>query len=438
MMECSSYLEKEVFKVVEPEGHALDDLDLVIDAFEEAGMDGVFTMGENAGEMVREFAGELLEGVDARVHRSPPPILEPLEHPPRTTVTPQLLEVVFEHVNRVEAGVEAKQLGQPDGFGLGGVKVEGIFQKQVAAPLDDLKLAAVGLPRFLDPDLVHNIPAISRDEVEGIVYDLGIRTVLPGCLLIRLPHVHGHRFDPLAFLRTQGLVKPRQALFGAVLGHVGDLHLLQVNHRSGVMMVLADRKPVNAEEPGFGLRRVGKFALQRLLVHLLYGVHVESELLGHALDAASLAATKRHPRGQPLGVFDPGTDPVEVFGNHPALRAIHPDLPEHQTGNLPGAVGEIADATLAAVVAGGKLPTATALVLIFLALEFDHQRFVALFTNGANHPNRKPWNVHQNINILLFDRHLALLVSVVLFKTTLTRRAVAVNQSTLKCTEPNV
>ena len=62
--ESGSDFEEEVFVVAESVGHSLDDFDLVVEAFEQAGVEGPGGVGDDAGEIGFEFPGEGDEGFD--------------------------------------------------------------------------------------------------------------------------------------------------------------------------------------------------------------------------------------------------------------------------------------------------------------------------------------------------------------------------------------
>ena len=80
--ECSSSIsgegvadsEKEVVVISEAVGHALDDFNLVVDAFDEAGPDGVCAVGQNAGDIGLQVPCELLECRDSAVDGAPIPL----------------------------------------------------------------------------------------------------------------------------------------------------------------------------------------------------------------------------------------------------------------------------------------------------------------------------------------------------------------------------
>src|SRR3990172_5016454 len=422
MMKCPSYLEEEVLEVVEAVGHAFYNLDFVVDALKESGMNRVLAMSDHSGEMVRKLAGEFFESINPGADGAAAPGLKPLQRPGRAAIAPQLLEVVLEQVNDTEPPIQAQQVSQARRFIALGIEVLRVLEEKIFAALDNFLALALG-PRLLrHPHLVNHLPTVGSDDVEGVVDDRGVLAVLPRRLLVRLPHVHGRRFDFRALLRANGLVKPRKTLLGAVLGNVRNRHLLQVNHRGGVMVALADGKLVNTDQPGRTLTSIGKLLLQSLLVHLLHGVNVKPELLGHAFYAPRLPTGKGHHRGQPLGVLDPPADPVEVLGDHAALWTVNSRLPEHQAGVLPGTIGHVAHATLAAVVAGAELPPATALVQGLPTLKRDHQNLLTILTHRPNHDHRKAWNIDDNIYILLLDRHLALLVLVFIAESSIQER----------------
>ena len=59
------YFEEEIVLIAESVGHPLDNFDLVIDAFEDAGMEGKPAVGEYAVQAFFQGAGEALEGLNA-------------------------------------------------------------------------------------------------------------------------------------------------------------------------------------------------------------------------------------------------------------------------------------------------------------------------------------------------------------------------------------
>ena len=66
--------EKEVLVVAEAVGHPLEDFDLVVDSFEEAGVQRPTAMGDDVSKMGFEIASELLQGFDAAADRARVPL----------------------------------------------------------------------------------------------------------------------------------------------------------------------------------------------------------------------------------------------------------------------------------------------------------------------------------------------------------------------------
>src|SRR6185437_10378577 len=66
-------LEEKVRVVAKAVGHPLEHLDLVIHAFEDAGVQGIATVRQDAGELGFEMAGELDQGGDPAPHGPPVP-----------------------------------------------------------------------------------------------------------------------------------------------------------------------------------------------------------------------------------------------------------------------------------------------------------------------------------------------------------------------------
>src|SRR5690606_19344294 len=91
--ECGTDFEEEIFLVAVAIGPALDDLDGVVDAFDDAGVQGVTASGHDAVQVVLKAPGEGLQGINAALMGLVAPVLPSLRGLCRLAVEPQLLEL---------------------------------------------------------------------------------------------------------------------------------------------------------------------------------------------------------------------------------------------------------------------------------------------------------------------------------------------------------
>lgn len=92
-------LQEEVAIVSIPIAHALEDLDLVVDALEQAGVERVATVGEDAGQPLLELAGESLQGFNAATDGTLVPCGEEAGSRAGVEIVPHVLEVVLQHID---------------------------------------------------------------------------------------------------------------------------------------------------------------------------------------------------------------------------------------------------------------------------------------------------------------------------------------------------
>ena len=128
---------------MEAEGDSFYYFDLVIDSFNEAGMDRIATMGQDAGEMVFKFSGEVFEGLDTGADSAAVPALKPLPRPGLALVEPKLLEVVLEDIDRVQPSVESEQIGKASRFVILGVEVLPVLEESRAFFVGEVKSKGV-------------------------------------------------------------------------------------------------------------------------------------------------------------------------------------------------------------------------------------------------------------------------------------------------------
>src|SRR5690606_36200517 len=84
-------LEEEVGVIAEAVGHALDDLDLVVDALDQVGPQRPSAVCQDAGQIGFQATGEALQRLDATAHGTPLPAEPELSRPCLTPVAPKLL-----------------------------------------------------------------------------------------------------------------------------------------------------------------------------------------------------------------------------------------------------------------------------------------------------------------------------------------------------------
>src|SRR6185437_9091549 len=116
--ESLSDLEEEIGVVAEAVGHAFDDLDLVVDAFQDAGVHWVMAVAEDAAEEALEADGEAFERFDAAADGAVVPLPKEALCISDAAITPQFLQVVLEHVHGKQPPVSGQQLFELHAIGV--------------------------------------------------------------------------------------------------------------------------------------------------------------------------------------------------------------------------------------------------------------------------------------------------------------------------------
>lgn len=153
------------------EGHALEDFDLVVDAFQQTRVQRVATVCQDAGEPRFQVVGEGLQRFDAAANG---PLIPPLEEASRSAgigVVPQVLEVIFEDVDGGQPSVGCQQLVEP--HPILGCDIFAVSQKQPARPLDEPARGAILADPmgFVHSNAVDHLPAVLGDDMEEVVDD---------------------------------------------------------------------------------------------------------------------------------------------------------------------------------------------------------------------------------------------------------------------------
>src|SRR5690606_17857377 len=119
--ERGSDLEEEVVGVAVAVGHALDDLDAVVDAFEDAGIEAVTGAGDDAVSVLFQPARKGDHRRDAAVEGHAIPLVPATFGGTRTGGGPQRLQLLLQQVRREQRLVRGEQVVQRDGLGVGQV-----------------------------------------------------------------------------------------------------------------------------------------------------------------------------------------------------------------------------------------------------------------------------------------------------------------------------
>jgi len=217
--EGSLDFQKEVFRVPETIGHALDHLDSVVHALQQAGMHGKTGAGEDAADIAPEVFGEAL---------SP-------------------CQCVLEQIDRSQRLVGGEQLLQLHGLA--------VLEEQPAAALDHLArwfviAQEVGL---VDEDTVDHLTTVARHHMEQVVHHFGLRAVPLHFQVESGVHVHGDRLDVLAML-TGPLEEWANRLATGAVADPQHACSLRIHDHRGVAMALVQGELVHPQAPGAGRR----------------------------------------------------------------------------------------------------------------------------------------------------------------------------------------
>ena len=176
--------------------------------------------------------------------RAPEPPGEECPRRSRITVLPERAEPFLERPR--PAHLEVLLLQDAQDLLLLGRQLRRTAQPQVLRarePLISLPLEAAVLAA---PHPVHRFVQM-LDHMELVEHDLAVRVgqVRAGGLHVGLPHIHGHRGDPVALRWRERRPEGVQARLLAVVSEVQDAAPVQIRHDRQVPMPLGDRLPVD-------------------------------------------------------------------------------------------------------------------------------------------------------------------------------------------------
>ncbi len=198
----ASRIEEELILVSEGLGNALDDFDLIVAPLEHAVVDRRLAVTQDPLEVAFQEGHELLQRGDPAAHGPPPLRLPEAERRRWGPVVPQALQVLPEHVDRVERPMCLQQV--PQAHALSGRRERVPFpQQQAACALDHTPPITDGpgprrpgqAVRFVHADPIHHLAAEDSHDVEVVVHQLDLRTVGPDLAAVRLPHVDRRQFQ---------------------------------------------------------------------------------------------------------------------------------------------------------------------------------------------------------------------------------------------------
>src|SRR5207244_12432622 len=96
--ECCPNLEEEVIVVAKAIGHALDDLDLVVDTLEQAGIERIAAVGQYTGQVQAQSPGKRLQRGDAATDRAARPARPEASGVALVPIVPQRLQIILQDI----------------------------------------------------------------------------------------------------------------------------------------------------------------------------------------------------------------------------------------------------------------------------------------------------------------------------------------------------
>src|ERR1051325_8617187 len=106
---CGANAQEEVRVIPVAVRHALEDFDFVVDPFDEGGAQGMAAVVEDAVEIRGEVPSKSLQGLEAAPHRPAVPMPPEATSRRRSSIAPELFEVVLQYVGDEERTVRGEQ-----------------------------------------------------------------------------------------------------------------------------------------------------------------------------------------------------------------------------------------------------------------------------------------------------------------------------------------
>jgi len=234
-----------------------------------------------------------------------------------------------------------------------------VRQQRVALAFDERPILAGEAVVLAPTHFVEGVVEVPHD-VELVVNHPRIGDVLRDRVEERLPHIHGHQLDAAGLARPQPLKEEVEIFFAASATADPDrTATIQVADDDAVVVPLADRDLVHADNAGSGDPRSGDLLRHVDLVEVLHGAVMQSldvsdRLVGH------LPAQRSDVHRVALRIAGILRQPFHVFYKHclapwavdPPAFELDVDAP---TGDrqIPDAAGPFVVATPASVAAAG-------------------------------------------------------------------------------------
>ena len=112
-------------------------------------------------------------------------------------------------------------------------------------------------------------------DMEEVVNDLGLRTMLLNLQIERGIHVHGHGFDLPATLRTQQLEERANGFATVAFAHPQDTRPIHVHDYGGVTMPFVQREFIHHQTTNIIRHKLAVQPLQATVVDVFDGVPVQ-------------------------------------------------------------------------------------------------------------------------------------------------------------------
>ena len=134
---------------------------------------------------------------------------------------------------------------------------------------------------LINPYPIDDVPTETGDDMEEVVNDLSLRTMLLHLQIERGVHVHGHGFDLPATLRSQQLEEGANSFATIAFANPQHAHPIRVHDHRGVAMPFVQRELVHHQTTDVVGHELAMQSFQATVVNLLDRVPVQPRQLGH-------------------------------------------------------------------------------------------------------------------------------------------------------------
>jgi len=297
-------------------GSAFDNFDLVVNSLQPPRMDGISTMIDNAIGISDKGFREADEWFDPTLKGNHAPARKCFDGPARVPVLPEPLQIILQDVSGAQCFIQFEQGLEVWSFLISQVLT--VLQKQVFTSLHDL-LSRIGSVVVLEVSDLVDHPSIGSHDVKLVEDNLRLRAALAYCLDVRVPHVHGNRFDMRALFLGKRGKETLQALCTSAFACPKHSSTLPIGDDGHVAVSLSNRYLINNQYSWGSPLLMGILLLKESFVNLLHRLPVKTQMLGNLFDAH--VSTKL----QHIGGKTPTHSPVWVnkgkrFHHHTTVR----------------------------------------------------------------------------------------------------------------------